>query len=121
MEIVKYYYDDITSVISSYGGEICGDQDQSLRKSMKIILNSPHLDNKIKKTKDYKEYHSMFFNKEEEEEDEKYSEYEKGRKEIYDYTDDILSDGEEDNNYYSENSNGKNSNGENSDGENSDG
>ena len=110
MEIVKDYYDDVTSVISSYGGEICGDQDQSLRKSMKIILNSPHLDNKIKKTTDYKEYYSMFFNKEEEEEeDEKYSEYEKGRKEIYDYTDDILSDGEEDNNYYSD--------GENSDGE----
>ena len=111
MEIVKYYYDDITSVISSYGGEICGDQDQSLRKSMKIILNSPHLDNKIKKTKDYKEYYSIFFNKEDEDyagdddKYDKYSEYEKGRKEIYDYTDDILSDGEEDNNYHSDSEN----------------
>ena len=107
MEIVKDYYDDVTSVIGGYGGETYGDQDQSLRKCMRIILNSPHLDNKIKKTQKYKEYYSMFFNKEDEDyagddyKYEKYEEYEKGRKEIYDYTDDILSDDEEDNNYCS--------------------
>lgn len=106
MDIVKNYYHDVTNVIGGYGGETYGDQDQSLRKSMRIILNSPHLDNKIKKTNKYKEYYSMFFNKEDEDyagddyKYEKYEEYEKGRKEIYDYTDNIMSDEEEDN-YYS--------------------
>jgi hypothetical protein len=115
MEIVKNYYNDATSTVSSYGGETYGDQDQTLRKAMRIILNSPHLDNKIKKTKDYKRYYSMFFNKEDEDyagddcKMEKYGEYEKEKKEIYEYTNDILSD-DDNNDYYSDSNNSNNSN-----------
>ncbi len=91
MNIVKNYYDDSTDIIKDYGGETYGDQDQSLRKAMKIILNSPHLDNKIKKTNEYKVYYNMFFNKEDDEYagdddiDEEYKDYEKGKKEINEY------------------------------------
>ena len=118
MDIVKDYYSNVTSTIGSYGGETYGDQDQSLRKCMKIILNSPHLDNKIKKTKDYKRYYSMFFNKDDDDyagdDDigEEYGEYEKGKKEIYDYTDDILSDNEICN-YYNNSDNSDNDNSDN--------
>jgi hypothetical protein len=90
MNVVKNYYDDSTDTIKDYGGETYGDQDQSLRKAMKIILNSQHLDNKIKKTKEYKKYYSIFFNKEDDDyagddEYEEYKEYEKGKKEINEY------------------------------------
>lgn len=100
MEMVKRYYDDTRDTICGYGGETCGDQDQTLRKAMKIILNSPHLNNKIKKTEEYKEYYSMFFNKNDanyagdDYKGEKYEEYEKGKREEYDFTDVIQYDDE---------------------------
>lgn len=53
-------YNDTEGTIYQYGGDQSGDEDQTLKKAIRILLNNPYLDEKIKATDEYKEYYNEF-------------------------------------------------------------
>jgi hypothetical protein len=58
-------YNDTEGTIAEYGGEREGDQDQTLKKAVRILLKNPYLDETVKNTEEYKEYYEEFINQEE--------------------------------------------------------
>jgi hypothetical protein len=65
-DIIYCYYNTL-STIGKYGGETYGDEDQSLLKAVKILLNNPHICDEIKNSNKYKEYYDEIFNDPDEE------------------------------------------------------
>jgi hypothetical protein len=65
-DIIYCYYNTLNT-IGKYGGETYGDEDQSLLKAVKILLNNPYICDDIKNSKKYKEYYDDIFNNSEEE------------------------------------------------------
>jgi hypothetical protein len=60
-DIVDYYHNTLNTIYN-YGGERSGDEDQTLKEQIKILLNNPYLDKDIKNSKEYKEYYKEFIN-----------------------------------------------------------
>jgi hypothetical protein len=60
LENIVDCYNDTEGTIYQYGGEKSGDQDQTLKNAIRILLNNPYLDEKIKNTPEYKEYYDEF-------------------------------------------------------------
>ena len=61
-DIIYCYYNTLNTIYK-YGGETEGDENQSLSKAIKYLLNNPYLCNEIKNDKKYKEYYDKFYNK----------------------------------------------------------
>jgi hypothetical protein len=62
LEKLVDYYNNTEGTISDYGGERSGWDDQTLKNAIRILLKNPYLDEKIKNTKEYKEYYEEFIN-----------------------------------------------------------
>jgi hypothetical protein len=61
-DIIYCYYNTLNK-INKYGGETDGDENQSLSKAIKYLLNNPYLCDEIKNDKKYKQYYDTFYNK----------------------------------------------------------
>jgi hypothetical protein len=62
LETIVDCCNDTQGTIYSYGGETSGDQDQTLKNAIRILLKNPYLDEKIKNSEEYKEYYEEFIN-----------------------------------------------------------
>jgi hypothetical protein len=69
LEKIVDYYNNTEGTISDYGGERSGWDDQTLKNAIRILLKNPYLDEKIKNTKEYKEYYDEFINDNDNDED----------------------------------------------------
>jgi hypothetical protein len=70
LEKIVDCYNDTEGTIYQYGGEKSGDEDQTLKNAIKILLNNPYLDENIKNSEKYKEYYEEFINGNDDDEDE---------------------------------------------------
>ncbi len=69
LEKIVDYYNNTEGTICDYGGETSGWDDQTLKNAIRILLKNPYLDEKIKNTKEYKEYYEEFINNDDNNED----------------------------------------------------
>jgi hypothetical protein len=60
-DIINCYYNTLNTIYK-YGGETKGDDNQSLSKAIKYLLNNPYLCDEIKNDKKYKQYYDKFYN-----------------------------------------------------------
>jgi hypothetical protein len=102
LERIVDCYNNTEGTIYDYGGEKSGMDDQTLKKAIRILLKNPYLDEKIKNTKEYKEYYEEFINNDE---DEDKDEVEYGKNDInIENVDEEIEGSDDDNNDYSDDS-----------------
>jgi len=62
LDVVVDSYNSTEGTIYEYGGERSGFDDQTLKTAVIILLKNPYLDEKIKNSKEYKEFYDEFIN-----------------------------------------------------------